>query len=369
MTSRRAAASGRDVAPAPASRAIIHDLGKRRRPPRAGGNCLTGAGIIATDAIRTNDADELPGQAIDADGAAAARLLVAGQSDEGVDAVDALPAGKGYRLCFAAAESAWQMLQADADERFDALIIDLAPDAAAGIALLRRVRASARLAGLPVLLLLPAAPLEQVAALVQQGLAAGAAHFLARPLDPETLLSLLSAAIEDAGSHESPAQLRGASFVLSTLDEAAAVAALIALAAPRPEAAQIGISELLINAVEHGSLGITHAEKGSLKRHGRWHEEVDRRAALPENRGKCVRASCRREGGRLVIRIRDEGCGFNWREYLDFDPQRALDLHGRGIAVARLASFDTLAYEADGRIAVATIVDPPPEGSAIDERK
>ena len=40
---------------------------------------------------------------------------------------------------------------------------------------------------------------------------------------------------------------------------------------------------------------------------------------------------------------------------MDFDPDRAFDPHGRGIAVARLSSFDDLEYIGDGNEVVATV--------------
>ena len=54
-------------------------------------------------------------------------------------------------------------------------------------------------------------------------------------------------------------------------------------------------------------------------------------------------------------RIVDEGDGFDWTRYLDFDPARAFDPHGRGIAVARLSSFDALEYIGKGNLVIATV--------------
>ncbi len=40
---------------------------------------------------------------------------------------------------------------------------------------------------------------------------------------------------------------------------------------------------------------------------------------------------------------------------MDFDPNRAFDPHGRGIAVARLSSFDDLEYLGPGNEVLATV--------------
>jgi hypothetical protein len=49
-----------------------------------------------------------------------------------------------------------------------------------------------------------------------------------------------------------------------------------------------------------------------------------------------------------VITIQDEGDGFEWQGYPEMRPDRAFDLHGRGIAPARRISFSSLAYLGTG---------------------
>ncbi len=56
-----------------------------------------------------------------------------------------------------------------------------------------------------------------------------------------------------------------------------------------------------------------------------------------------------------MFSIRDQGSGFDPEQYLEIDPKRVFDAHGRGIAMARLLSFDDLSYEDGGRCAVATV--------------
>ncbi len=68
----------------------------------------------------------------------------------------------------------------------------------------------------------------------------------------------------------------------------------------------------------------------------------------PENRQKNVDiVIARRDGGTVVV-ITDPGAGFNWRSWLALDPARAGDNHGRGIALARNLSFDSLTYNDSG---------------------
>jgi anti-sigma regulatory factor (Ser/Thr protein kinase) len=66
-----------------------------------------------------------------------------------------------------------------------------------------------------------------------------------------------------------------------------------------------------------------------------------------------IRLVC--EPGRIVFSIVDEGQGFDWRNYLDLDPRRAFDPNGRGIAMARSLSFESMEYNERGNEVRVTI--------------
>jgi hypothetical protein len=63
----------------------------------------------------------------------------------------------------------------------------------------------------------------------------------------------------------------------------------------------------------------------------------------------------RRESTRWVFSIRDEGKGFAWQRFLDFDPERAFAPNGRGIALSRQLSFASLTYLPPGNTVVVTV--------------
>ncbi|MCX6144299.1 MAG: ATP-binding protein, partial [Ignavibacteriales bacterium] len=123
-------------------------------------------------------------------------------------------------------------------------------------------------------------------------------------------------------------------FRFRTLAEADQLAVMIASATPEPEHAMV-IAELLLNAVEHGNLGITYEDKGRLVADNTWNEEIDRRLALPENEKKYAMVRMRKEGTNLRVEIEDEGPGFDFERFMHIDEARLFDNHGRGIAVAR----------------------------------
>jgi hypothetical protein len=55
-----------------------------------------------------------------------------------------------------------------------------------------------------------------------------------------------------------------------------------------------------------------------------------------------------REAGIATVHVKDEGCGFDWRPFLELDPQRAFEPNGRGIALARRLGFQDMEYLGSG---------------------
>lgn len=263
--------------------------------------------------------------------------------------------------CIDSGEGAWALLQ-DPAQQFDIILLDRMMPGLDGIALLRRIKNEPRLADIPVILQTAADSAEEI----REGLEAGAYYYLTKPYRRDALIAIVQAALTDARAHNSLRQrlkehvgalqfLSRADFRFRNIDEASQLATFLAQACPQPDRAILGISELLINAVEHGNLGLGYAEKSRLKRADGWHAEIARRLALPENAGKEVRVGFVRHSTGVTLRIADEGYGFPWANYLHISPERACDPNGRGIALAGMLSFSSLCYEGCGNIAVATI--------------
>lgn len=258
-------------------------------------------------------------------------------------------------------EAAWTLLQ-NPENDYKAILLDRMMPGLDGIGLLKRIKGDARLAGIPVIMQTAA----NSAAQIREGLEAGAYYYLTKPYRRDNLLAIVQAALIDAEardalrlqlhSHINSLQfLKQAEFSIRTVDEASQLASFIARACPNAEMVVMGISELLINAIEHGNLGLSYAEKSSLKRDDCWRPEIDRRAALATNIEKEVKLQFQRDMHSITLRVIDQGNGFDWQSFLEIDPERAFDPNGRGIALARLLSFSTLIYEGGGNTAVATI--------------
>ena len=115
-----------------------------------------------------------------------------------------------------------------------------------------------------------------------------------------------------------------------------------------------GLMELIVNAIENGNLGISGEEKSTYLADENWNEEVKRRLYLPENLDKTVTVRFEVVDREVYVEIEDQGDGFAWENYMELDANRAYDVHGRGIAMARAYSFDSLEYREDGRLVQVT---------------
>ena len=263
-------------------------------------------------------------------------------------------AGIAVTQCESAVD-ALGLLQCPADQLPDAILLDREMPCMTGIEFLEKIRSDPRLADIPVIMQTGLADPDQIAF----GIAAGARYYLAKPLNAELLLSSVRAAVADyrnlrqlrnvsAESAQCDALLQGAQYELRTLQEARAVAAHISCFFPVPQRALTGLVEILINAVEHGNLAVSYSEKSALLKAGTWEQEIARRLTLPQYAERRVRIDLRRDPARVTVRVTDEGSGFDWRPFLDIAHDRLFDLHGRGIAMSRLTSFDAVEYRGCG---------------------
>jgi len=253
--------------------------------------------------------------------------------------------------------SAWQLLDAD-PSGFDLVLLDRMMPVMNGMELLAKLKADGRFASLPIVMQTAAAAKDQVA----EGLRQGAYYYLTKPFDRDVLLAIVDSALEQGRVRRSflnerldYATLVNAEFKVRTLSDAQRLAGFLARLTPQPERTILGLSELLINAVEHGNLGISYHEKSVLNEKGIWREEIERLLALPENAERSVTARMQRTAGGISFTIIDQGAGFDWHRYLEMSPERAFDSHGRGIAMSRLVSFSALEYSGCGNTVTATV--------------
>ncbi len=269
---------------------------------------------------------------------------------------------RNYRLDSAGdGEAAWQILEAAATP-YDLVILDRMMPVLDGLELLKRMKADPRFADIPVIMQTAASAPEQV----REGLAAGAYYYLTKPYEPETLCAVVRAAVGDrqllrtaisriGNFDRAIQQLAMIEFRFRTLDEAHTLAEFLAGLCPTPQSALFGLTELMVNAIEHGNLGISYREKTLLLMENDWLDEIGRRLELPQFAGRVARVRLECAPDSLCFTISDEGHGFDWQHYLDFDPTRIFDPNGRGIAMAQRTSFNSVEYRDGGKTVVARI--------------
>lgn len=291
-----------------------------------------------------------------------ARILLAEDEEIAAAVIQTTLYDAGYDVVLAVdGQDAWSLLQRG-DTAFDVFLLDWEMPRMDGMQLLLRLKSDPRLREIPVVM----QTAFNDAASIQAGLDAGAYYYLTKPFQPRVLSSVVKAALEQFREYRSMqesvrrsqrplALLEHGLFRFRTLEEGALLADFFAHACPNPEDAVLGLRELLINAVEHGNLGIGYMEKSHLLFNDGWDAEINRRLNRPEYRDRYVTVQFERSADALTFTIRDQGKGFDWNPYLDFDPARVFDLNGRGIAMARAKSFDAVDYQGSGNIVVARV--------------
>jgi CheY-like chemotaxis protein len=269
----------------------------------------------------------------------------------------------GYAVALAAdGEEAWEMLDSGR-YKFSAILLDRVMPRLDGMGLLARIKADQRFADIPVIF---QTAINQAAG-IAEGIKAGAFYYLVKPVDKEVLFAIVESAVStyhfpDAFRHAASQEqanlsrtLQRSQYRLRTLAEARTLATALSNYYPQPQRVALGISELLINAVEHGNLGISYQEKSRLLQEGGWEGEIERRLALPEHAEKKVEVQLEHDPHEIRLTISDCGEGFNSLKYMELSPERAFDPNGRGIAMSKMMSFDTLEYQGNGNQLVAVV--------------
>ncbi len=258
-------------------------------------------------------------------------------------------------------QQAWDMLTAEPD-RFHAVLLDRVMPGMDGMEVLRKMKQHDALSQIPVIMQTAASTQQQTL----EGLQAGAYYYLAKPFDQATLQAIVDAAVRDHISYLEVRQdlrrttttmrlLESGTFRFKTPEEAKNLAMLLAHAYPDAERVVTGILELTLNAIEHGNLNIGYKEKSRLIEEDKLEEEIAHRLSSPPYSSRVATAKFSRLPHELSLHITDQGNGFEWQKYLDFDPERAFDTHGRGIAMANKISFDTIEYRGNGNQVVTVL--------------
>lgn len=246
--------------------------------------------------------------------------------------------------------------------RFSAVLLDRMMPDMDGLTVLKMMKKTAILEDIPVIMQTAKAMKSEI----QEGLECGSYYYLTKPFDRKTLLTILKAAVEQFNAHQSLISelkdtansfslMRQGNFECKTLVEARSLSKLLAINCPEPAKTVTGLSELIINGIEHGNLAISYDDKTQLIKDNNLYEEIDKRLSQDSFKDKKVCVEYQRNEEDITFRITDEGVGFEYENFIDIDLSQVLDSHGRGIAMAKLLSFTDINYQGCGNSVTATI--------------
>jgi len=236
-------------------------------------------------------------------------------------------------------KEAWDLLESHPEDYSIVLLDKMMPNLG-GMEILSRMKRHPVLRNTPVIIQTGDVGEKEAA----EGIAAGAYYYLTKPFDPDMMVAVVNSAIknfkrqEDANTKVINEKsifnyITEAKFTVRDTKDAITLAPAIASLAPSPDRVGIAVLELIINAIEHGNLCIGYNLKKKLSVDSGIEDEIERRLNLPENKDKRVYISLKSDNKEVEVTICDEGQGFNWREFKDFDPVRLMEPNGRSIAI------------------------------------
>ncbi|OGK06381.1 MAG: hypothetical protein A2W80_15400 [Candidatus Riflebacteria bacterium GWC2_50_8] len=109
---------------------------------------------------------------------------------------------------------------------------------------------------------------------------------------------------------------------------------------------RLGLLEIIINAIEHGNLGITYCDKTQAIENKGYDmlDLVAQRMSQEPYGSRRVQIQFQMNAEMCEWVITDEGEGFDWKSVPDpSDPANLMCMHGRGILLARL-NFDEVLF-------------------------
>ena len=180
-------------------------------------------------------------------------------------------------------ETALEMLENNPKD-FDVILLDRMMPKMDGMELLKKIKVHPTLRHCTIIF--QTAKIESTD--ISDGFKAGANYYLTKPFDEDVLLSVVRTAVEDKLRYNQIVKhldksrgavnlLQSGSFEYRTLEEASVLASHLSWAFSEPEKLAMGLSELLINAVEHGNLEISYQDKTLLNQQGNWANEIQER--------------------------------------------------------------------------------------------
>jgi len=119
---------------------------------------------------------------------------------------------------------------------------------------------------------------------------------------------------------------------------------------------QIALREVIINAIEHGNLGVTFEDKSESMMNDNYFEVIKKRQLEPQNIEKKVHIDYSINSEKVIFIVADEGEGFNHEKFAKTSSEEMNEgffTHGRGITMTKSA-FDEVTYNKKGNHVMLT---------------
>lgn len=244
-------------------------------------------------------------------------------------------------------------------DKIDVVILDIMMPGIDGIAVLKQLKADPKTANIPVIM--------QTAMTGEQktleGIEAGAYYYITKPYSHAVLVSIVKSALKEKRESDSLKTevfnlynivdiIKSCCFEIRTFKEARRLANYLSRFSADPNKYVVGLTALLVNAIEHGNLEIGFENKHKFLLENKYDEEINKRVKNPSYSARKVLVEMLRKDseGLFHVTIKDEGRGFNWKDFVDFDPTRMSDPSGRGIAMANIMSPGAVEYWGNGNM-------------------
>jgi len=248
------------------------------------------------------------------------------------------------------------------DHNFDVILLDRMMPNMDGMKALAKIKADDNLKDIPVIMQTAAASSKET----QEGIDAGVYYYLTKPFEINVLLALVKSAIRDSKKtrlainkanavYQTYSLIEMGKFKFKTLEDVSSLAYLVSNFCYNPDEALFGIKELMMNAVEHGNLGIKFEEKTQMMIADCWIEEIEKRLKHKEFKDKQAHLSFERKKDMIEIIIEDMGKGFDPEPFMAISRARATLPNGRGIAISKMTSFHSIEYIGKGNKVVCKI--------------
>ena len=290
-------------------------------------------------------------------------ILVVDDDNRNLKIIEFAASEENYNLFLCSDAAAAFAVLKEHWESINVILLDWMMPGMSGIEMLGEIKKNPNWKNIPVIFETAKSRKEDIL----EGINAGAYYYLTKPFDMKVLLAIIKAAEKEYLRYKSlvknvsvvpgvqPFFTKG-EFSFKTIKEGENIIHWLAYYWYNREESTQGIFELVTNAVEHGNLNISYAEKAELMAEDLYEQEIEKRYEDSKYNYKEVRLEFEIYERSLNIVITDQGNGFDYKNYLDFSPDRAFDLNGRGIAMAKKMYLDEIKYKEPGNSVTGRIL-------------